>query len=366
MKILLISYSFPSKRNPHHGIFVKNLMNEMVKQGQEVTVIAPLSILSRNREPLFYQEDGISIYRPKFLSLGAARFCGGNVYFVTQFFFNMAVMKIVKQEKVVADIVYSHFLLPSGAAALKAGFFIEAPVFCTLGESSLDVHEDKLSPKKLKHLYAKFDGFIFNSVHTKEFAIEHYGVSEKKCLVVPNGVDKSVFYPRDKVDARKKLGLPINERIVIFVGSFIERKGPLRVLEACNQLRNSPKIIFVGSGQQKPDGKNVLFKDTVEHSELPWYLSAADVFALPTLSEGMPNAVLEALACGLPVVTSPIPPNTILLGSDYSLFCDPLETMSIGSKIAMALELKDFVSPPVHSVADRASIIIGRLKDGMY
>ncbi len=136
---------------------------------------------------------------------------------------------------------------------------------------------------------------------------------------------------------RARFGLPSNRPLVAFVGHFDENKGPLRLMKA---LENRPDIgiLFAGSGALQPTGSQVLFCDRVPHGELPMLLSAADVFALPTLSEGSCNAVLEALACGLPVVSSDRPFNDGHVDDEVGIRIDPMDPISLGSAIGELID----------------------------
>jgi glycosyltransferase involved in cell wall biosynthesis len=119
---------------------------------------------------------------------------------------------------------------------------------------------------------------------------------------------------------------------VIFTGQFIERKGPMRVLEA---IQSRPEIgaVFLGYGPQVPQGPQVLHQGEVPHEEVPVWLSAADLFVLPTLSEGCSNSILEALFCGLPVVSSDRPFNHDILNEQVSILVDPRDVKAMGEAI---------------------------------
>jgi glycosyltransferase involved in cell wall biosynthesis len=151
--------------------------------------------------------------------------------------------------------------------------------------------------------------------------------------VLPNGVDERHFFPRDRAEARRRLGLPADRPILAFVGHLNERKGPLRVLDA---IRGRPEIgaVFLGRGPQRPEGPQVLHADAVPHEDVPLWLSAADLFVLPTLDEGCSNALIEALACGLPIVTSDRPFNRAVVNESMALLIEPADSAALAAAIA--------------------------------
>ena len=129
------------------------------------------------------------------------------------------------------------------------------------------------------------------------------------------------------MEMRKELGIGENEFVVIFVGHFIERKGPQRVDDA---VKDIPGIttLFIGQGDFKPNS-NCAFCGPVPHERLAKYLSAADVFVLPTLAEGCCNAILEAVCCGVPVISSNLCFNDDILDDSYSIRVDPMNVNSL-------------------------------------
>jgi glycosyltransferase involved in cell wall biosynthesis len=201
-----------------------------------------------------------------------------------------------------------------------------------LGESDFGRYETIYSRHNICQLLDRFTGVISNSPLITERCVERYGLPETRIRTFPNGVDGERFYPRNRDVARQRCRLPDDRPMVAFVGHFIERKGPLRVLEA---IRSRPEIgaVFLGRGPQVPRGSQVLFQGEVTHEEVPIWLSAADLFVLPTLNEGCSNAILEALSCGLPVVSSDLPFNKGILDEQVSILVDSHNVEALGQAI---------------------------------
>ena len=167
-------------------------------------------------------------------------------------------------------------------------------------------------------------------------AARYSGLRDSHIRVFPNGVDRRLFFRHDKISARAALGLAHDVHIVAFVGRFVHGKGPDRVVAAIQGLPKTHAIL-IGEGPNTPVGDQILFQGVVEHQRLPLYLSASDVFVLPTTGEGSCNAILEALACGLPVVSSVGDFNDEILSPDVSIRVDPLDVGEIRAAITALL-----------------------------
>lgn len=143
--------------------------------------------------------------------------------------------------------------------------------------------------------------------------------SKTRLALLPICVDQSLFHPGDKVPARSSLGLPPSTRLLLFVGRLEQAKGTERLVEAFAELAtrmDSLSLVLIGDGSQRFAMEeqarraglrdHLLFVGWVDHDSLPVWFQAADVLLLPSDYEGLPTAVIEALACGVPVVTTAV------------------------------------------------------------
>lgn len=339
LKVLAISNNFPTNRFPEKGAFVMNILLEMARQGAAVDVIAPVSWVSNlkrlTNKPKNLDFTPLNVCQPNFTSIPQKiPILKRRISFYNDRQFTKAIER--KLKGIDYDFIYAHFF-PSALSALKVLGKYKIPVFLNLGESD-PWDYDELYGKDywIKKLH-DFQGIVTVSKRNYNYLLQRESSLASKVVYIPNGVNTKLFKPLDKTICRKELNLPLNETIVVFCGHFEERKGPLRVLQAINTL--NIKGVFLGSnGSQIPTGDNVLYAGPVSNSELPKWLNSADAFVLPSLSEGMSNAVLEALACCIPLVVSDEPFNTDFLTKDVAEFVDPLDYNSISKGILNVLE----------------------------
>jgi glycosyltransferase involved in cell wall biosynthesis len=313
---------------------------ELAAQGVEVTVVAPESTWGLVKQSTRHRlgaraevRDGIPIHRPRYLGYSAIALPGiGSTRRWSDRAYRRAALRAGLAIDQSFDLCYAHFLYPHGLAALEIGRKLQIPVVVSLGESSFARYEAGYSVQTIGQLLRSFDGVIANSPELQGRCREVYAVPEESIRLLPNGVDRSLFFPRDRREARLHCGLPTDRPIVISVGQWNERKGPGRILEA---IRSRPEIgaVFLGKGPLAPEGPQVLYRGEVPHSEVATWLSAADVFVLPTLKEGCSNAILEAFSCGVPVVTSDLPFNRAIADDDTALLVDAQDPHAIGEAI---------------------------------
>jgi glycosyltransferase involved in cell wall biosynthesis len=343
MRLAVVSANYPSPTAPGRGTFVHALVRQMGAQGAEVLVVAPEIVRGRGLPPrggagAACESPGVQVLRPRTLSFSNRRLPGGlNTFAWSDAAFVRAVRRALDGAGYRPDVVYGHFLYSGGTASLSAARRIGVPAVVALGESEIDDYERHVRLDDLRRLARAFDGVVAVSEANRRYCVERLGVTSERILLAPNAADPAVFRPRDRAAMRRKHGLPADRPVVLFAGHFIERKGPLRLLAA---LRACPEAaaVFLGSGPQRPEGQQVLFAGTVPHEQVPEWMAASDLFVLPTLAEGSPNVVAEAMACGLPIVASDIPCIRTLVPDSAGVLVDPMDGEALARAIAALVD----------------------------
>lgn len=333
MNILVITPDYPDKYKVIYP-FVKQLVDEFAEQGHNCSVIAPYSITKYKRFYPFAEKDGdVTVYRPNHLSFSNIMIGG---FSPSLYFRQKAINHAFKKMSVKPDVVYCHFW-ECGLEGYQYAKKYNIPLIVASGESNISVLlKNKHVPVDFKDVVR---GVVCVSMKNKEESVSLGLTSEDKCFVKPNAVNSNLFKKLDKVECRKKLGFPEDAFIVSFVGAFIERKGVKRVADAIKQISGEPVYsCFIGRGAQEPDCENILFKGGLHHEDIPVYLNASDVFVLPTLAEGCCNAIVEAMSCGLPIISSNLPFNWDVLDETNAIMIDPMDITAIKESI---LRLRD-------------------------
>lgn len=341
MNILFIT-SYPSDYSPANSIFVYRLVQELVGLGCNITVIAPQQWRAK-RGQLYeapgikkYGLEGATVHRPKYFDFPNRLKIGGlSAGRFNALTYKWAVKRVVKNISFNPALVYTHFLYRGGPAAISVASDYGIPAVVALGESSMEKHEPIFTKAAMRNTAQQFSAIISVSDKNKRYCVEQLDIAPDKISVIPNAINPSIFYPRDKSAMREKYGIPKDAFVVAFTGHYIERKGPLRLLQAIEKIPQDKRVygVFIGSGEQEPTGDRVLFKGRLQQEEVAEMLSAADVFALPTLNEGSCNAVAEAMACGLPVISSAIEAIEEQVNKDNAILVDPYDVNEISQAI---------------------------------
>lgn len=341
MKILVITSVFPNEKQPTHGIFVKERTSR-VAQHCEIKVIAPVPWFPfarcllkkgyRPKVPYLEIQDGIEVYHPRFFNIPKFfKFLDGLFFFISSI---VTAWKLNKHFKF--DIIDSHFVYPDGFGAVLLGRLLKTPVTITVRGTIKKLLKYPLIKAQIKYALRK-SVKVFTVCNDLKKTVTTLKIPEEKVIVVPNGVDIEQFRQVEKGRVRKELGLPGDRKIMVSVGGLVERKGFHRIISALPGIKKViPNVMYliVGGSSlegnyepvlrktiEKLDLKNdVFFAGIQPHNNLYKWLNASDIFCLATSNEGWANVFLEAMACGLPVVTSRVGGNEeVVSAKDYGL-----------------------------------------------
>jgi glycosyltransferase involved in cell wall biosynthesis len=357
-KLIVFSSLFPSSVRPTAGVFVRE---RMFRVGEELplTVVSPVpwfplqGLIRRFRPhyrplPKKVETHGkFTVHYPRFLAVpGLFRTLDG---------FSMALCSLPLLRRLRNEgynLIDAHFAYPDGYAAMLLGRWLKLPATITLRGTEVPMSK---SPPHLKRMLAALAGVprVFAVADSLRRHLAALGADAGKIEVVGNGVDTDLFHPVDRAAARRALDIPEEAKVLVSVGGLVERKGFHRVIEVLPELRKTfSDLVFliVGGGGPEGDisgrlrrqaaelglGDAVRFLGPLPPAALKEPLSAADVFVLATSNEGWANVFLEAMACGLPVVTTDV-------GGNREVVCrEELGTVvSFGDPAALATALRE-------------------------
>jgi len=324
IRILLFSTLFPSAVRPIHGIFVETRLRELVKTGQvQAKVVAPVPWFPFKgarfgdyglfaATPAFEQRNGLDVYHPRYLLPPKV---GMNIAPHT---LAMAALPWVKKrirDGFDFDLIDAHYYYPDGVAAGIIAKALGKPFVVTARGTDLNLIPDYPYPRKLILQTAAAAGASIGVCQALMDSLRALGADPAKLHTLRNGVDLQRFVPEPRELARQKLGLPEHAQLLLSVGHLIERKGHHIAVEALVQLPGV-RLLIAGSGPERAAlqrqaeklgvADRVRFADVVPQADLKWWYSAADALALCSSREGWANVLLEAMACGTPVIATDI------------------------------------------------------------
>ena len=346
MNICIISQGYPYKDFAYY-IFVQQLAEALADQGHKISVIAPQSITNKiirktpfapfHRTDLTPNGSEIDVYSPKIITLGKFE---TKYQWLDLFLFRRlqdTIYNTINSFKIKPDIIYGHFW-HMGYAGFKYAEKTNTPIFIASGEAEIELHK-RFSIATLKPFINAVKGVICVSTKNKNESVKANLISSDKCIVLPNAINTNLFYKKDKTICRKQFGYPEDAFIIAFVGGFIPRKGPIRIVQAIKLLADPDiRTIFIGRTMDAdhsnlPEAEFNLFMDSVPHEKLVDYLNCADVFVMPTLHEGCCNSIIEAMACGLPVISSDREFNYDIIDKECGILVDPMNIEEIADAI---------------------------------
>jgi teichuronic acid biosynthesis glycosyltransferase TuaC len=359
VNVLLLTNLFPTPADPTRGVFTQQLARELGRRCR-LSVVCPLPWFPPlpdvgpfrrwtpfSRVPSHYWMDGQLVRSPKYpLFPRLSESVHAELMFPTLF---QAVRRL--HERAPLDVINAKWLYPDGVAAVRVGARLGVPV--VLSASGCDVNLFLRQPEKREKILRALrtaDAVTTVSRAMKERLVSE-GLDAGRLVAIPNGVDGELFHPRDRARCRRELGLRDAGRIVLFAGQLVEVKGLEHFLAAfagVARRHSDVTAVLAGEGPLREtllkragelglEGR-VRFAGGQPHGRVALWMGACDVFCLPSLREGWPNVVMEALASGRPVAATRVGgiPEVVAEGKNGAL-AEPADAASLEQALERVL-----------------------------
>jgi teichuronic acid biosynthesis glycosyltransferase TuaC len=320
MKILTFSTLYPNAQKPGHGIFVETRLRHLLATGQlEARVIAPVpwfplpharfgNYADYAKVPAHEERSGISVQHPRYPVLPKV---GMNVAPALLAAGARASVARMIDEGYDFDLIDAHYFYPDGVAAAMLGKYFNKPVVITARGSDLTLFPSYRLPRRMIRWAANRAAGIITVCNALKDEVCALGVDASKVVSLRNGVDLQLFQPVERASVRARLG--VDGFTLLAVGHLVPVKAQQLAVAALAQLPDV-RLLIAGNGPQRAMleqlasssgvADRVRFLGAVPQATLRDYYGAADALVLPSEREGWANVLLEAMACGTPVIAS--------------------------------------------------------------
>lgn len=327
MKLLFVSNLFPDESDPVRGLDNATLLHNLREEKDyQIRVISPRPTplpLKKPGNPKIKPRETDLCFLPKYVSVGYIPRAGSrwNDHLLERGIQKSFLQLICSWNP---DMVLGSWLFPDGCALARLCAIRKLPlILITQGSDTHQYLKDPIRKKKIKSAIHSSRSVICRSGDLAD-QLAQAGVPREKLSVVYNGIDTGVFTPISRSEARSQAGIENDSPLLLFVGNLLPVKNPSFLLRAHAMLnqRRVPSgkppatLCLVGQGPLR----RTLEKETEElgtsaHTrwlgrlnprEVALWMNAADLFCLTSLNEGFPNVLLEAIACGLPIVSTDV------------------------------------------------------------
>jgi glycosyltransferase involved in cell wall biosynthesis len=356
-RVLVFTTLFPNPAQPLRGVFVRHRIAALAHHCP-TRVVAP--ILDRRgrwgrngRASVLERQGPLEVSHPPYTTLPLLGRCTDGLVLYLQV---LAHMRRIHEE-FPFDVIDAHYAFPDGAAATLLAARFRVPVAVTVRGGDLDLlPRFRLRRRAITRTLRRANRIFAVSQHIAARAVE-LGAARRSVRVVPNGVDPATFSYADSDAARRILGIPSGQPLVLCVANLLAEKGQHVLVEALARMgarAGDPQLVLIGS-DPSPRGvyrrrlerliarsglvSRVRLLGSVDQEVLRHWYRAADLLVLPTFREGSPNAVREALACGTPVVGSRVGGVPELITSEeLGLLVDPGDVDGLARSVREALQ----------------------------
>lgn len=339
MKVTYLAWAYPSAAVPQNGTYFRNQTEALAKLGTELTVVSPtpwmpqcLSVLSKrwndyHANPTHECRGMVDVLWPRY---PGSRFTAKTG--LTHRLMQRAIGKALGGS---ASVLHANGAYPLGLAAVEAGKRNRCPVVLTAHGGDVNVIPT-LSHRHRMH----FDTAVRSATRVVAVSARLANKTEEmtgvRPLVLPIGIDTRRFSREtlpDRASLRRKLGLPLDRTLLLYVGNLIPTKGIGELCQALSAVQDDElACVFVGEGPMRDTVEatpHAIYAGRVENEIVRQYMAAADGLILPSYTEGLPTVVVEAGSMGLPVIATAVGGSAELLADERGVLLPPMNVPAL-------------------------------------
>ncbi|HUI55480.1 MAG TPA: glycosyltransferase [Bryobacteraceae bacterium] len=349
MKITLVSSYFPTSAGSYRGHSALHIFR-LLSSVADVTALVPLASYPKVIRRLVSWTDS---FEPGFRPAGieTVYFRYPAIPFVTRpvngFFCLRALLPLLRAAS--PDVIMNYWLYPDGYAAVRAGKILGVPTIVGSIGSDLRRITDPFTGYYVAKTVREAAAVVTVSEELRQQTIS-LGAAPNKITTIVNGCDTSIFRFSGRKEARRETGCDESWRLIVYVGSFLASKGLAELVDAFAAMARSmpaARLALVGEGGFRGTIERraasagildrILFPGKLTSEQVASWMRAADVFCLPSYSEGCPNVIVEALACGCPIVASSVGGIPELCSQHSSILVPPRDSERLRQALQEAL-----------------------------
>ena len=357
MRLLFLSNLFPTASEPQRGLDNAALLHALAPHF-EIRVLSPRPILPWVRQTFSARPEDAPLH-PRWVRTAYLPKIGGPInHLLMSASLRDSFEQTLRDFR--PDILLSSWIYPDSCAAIHLA---DGRVPLVAIAQGSDVHQYLKMPARRRAIlkYLPHAAAVITRSHELSHLLEAAGFPPEKLHTIYNGVALDTFQPRDQTQARRESNLPEAARIILFAGNFYPVKNPLLLIQAIAQLETGTPptlLVMAGGGPLEAPARElatrlgvtprVIFAGRKTPPEIARLMNAADLLAVPSENEGVPNVILEAFASGLPVVASKVGGIPEVLDQDFLGLTAPP-----GDFLAFVAALREQLAAPRETAAIR-------------
>ncbi|MGB9844244.1 glycosyltransferase [Methanothermobacter tenebrarum] len=245
-------------------------------------------------------------------------------------------IKIIRKEDI--DIIHAHYIIPPGLIALIGSIITGKPYYVTVhGSDALILSSKSILRPIIKLILRKASKVLVVSKKLAEKVTE-LGIPQEKIMITYNMVDTKIFNPQIKTTFREEIGT--KKPIILFVGNLVPQKGVEYLLKAKKLLKRDSKLVIVGGGPLLKKLKNMVKEENIEdviftgpRTDINNIMAAADIIVLPSVSEGIPIVLLEAMAMAKPIIATKVGGIPEIVDESVGILIEPKNPKKLANAI---------------------------------